>query len=104
MTVHVLTAKEVTSKIINKEPLFILDVRNESDFSDWKIEGHQFQHLNVPYFDLLDGVEEILEKIPSDKEVLVVCAKEGSSVMVAEMLSEAGLTVSYLKRRYESVE
>ncbi|WP_427125825.1 MBL fold metallo-hydrolase [Priestia megaterium] len=97
MTVHVLPAKEVTSKIINKEPLFILDVRNESDFSDWKIEGHQFQHLNVPYFDLLDGVEEILEKIPSDKEVLVVCAKEGSSVMVADMLSEAGLTVSYLK-------
>ncbi|MCP1447537.1 MBL fold metallo-hydrolase [Priestia megaterium] len=97
MTVHVLTAKEVTSKIINKEALFILDVRNESDFSDWKIEGHQFQHLNVPYFDLLDGVEEILEKIPSDKEVVVVCAKEGSSVMVADMLSEAGLTVSYLK-------
>ncbi|SFG82732.1 Glyoxylase, beta-lactamase superfamily II [Priestia megaterium] len=97
MTVHVLTAKEVTSKIINKEPLFILDVRNENDFSDWKIEGHYFDHLNVPYFDLLDGVEEILEKIPSDKEVLVVCAKEGSSVMVADMLSEAGLTVSYLK-------
>ncbi|MFP7732022.1 MBL fold metallo-hydrolase [Priestia aryabhattai] len=97
MTVHVLTAKEVTSKIINKEQLFILDVRNESDFSDWKIEGHYFDHLNVPYFDLLDGVEEILEKIPSDKEVVVVCAKEGSSVMVAEMLSEAGLTVSYFK-------
>ena len=97
MTVHVLTAKEVTSKIINKEALFILDVRNESDFSDWKIEGHYFDHLNVPYFDLLGGVEEILEKIPSDKEVLVVCAKEGSSVMVADMLSEAGLIVSYLK-------
>lgn len=97
MTVHVLTTKEVTSKIINKESLFILDVRNENDFSDWKIEGHQFQHLNVPYFDLLDGVEEILEKIPPDKEVLVVCAKEGSSLMVADMLSEAGLTVSYLK-------
>ncbi|MDC0703714.1 MBL fold metallo-hydrolase [Priestia sp. AB] len=97
MTVHVLTAKEVTAKIINKEPLFVLDVRNENDFSDWKIEGHYFDHLNVPYFDLLDGVEEILKKIPSDKEVLVVCAKEGSSVMVADMLSEVGLTVSYLK-------
>ncbi|KLV28729.1 MBL fold metallo-hydrolase [Priestia megaterium] len=97
MTVHALTPKEVTQKIFNKEPLFILDVRNESDFSDWKIEGHYFDHLNVPYFDLLDGVEDILEKIPSDKEVLVVCAKEGSSVMVSEMLSESGLTVSYLK-------
>ncbi|BET54400.1 MBL fold metallo-hydrolase [Bacillus subtilis] len=97
MAVQALTAKEVTQKIFNKEPLFILDVRNENDFNDWKIEGHDFDHLNVPYFDLLDGVEDILEKIPSDKEVLVVCAKEGSSVMVSEMLSEAGHSVSYLK-------
>ncbi|RAS91031.1 hypothetical protein A3863_07325 (plasmid) [Priestia endophytica] len=97
MTVQALTAKEVTQKIVNKEPLFILDVRNESDFSDWKIEGHYFDYLNVPYFDLLDGVEDILDQIPSDKEVLVVCAKEGSSVMVSDMLSEAGLIVYYLK-------
>ncbi|KKB40723.1 MBL fold metallo-hydrolase [Bacillus thermotolerans] len=97
MTVHVMTPEEVTKKVINKEELFILDVRNESDFQDWKIEGANFQYLNVPYFELLDGVEEILSKFPADKDILVVCAKEGSSVMVAEMLSEAGLTVSYLQ-------
>ncbi|MEH7748835.1 MBL fold metallo-hydrolase, partial [Neobacillus drentensis] len=54
-------------------------------------------YLNIPYFELLDGVEEIIDKIPTDKEVLVVCAKEGSSVMVAEMLSDEGFNVSYLK-------
>lgn len=97
MAVNVMTSKEVTKKVFNNEELFILDVRNESDFNDWKIEGENFDYLNIPYFELLDGVEEIIEKIPTDKEVLVVCAKEGSSVMVAEMLSEAGLTVSYLK-------
>jgi glyoxylase-like metal-dependent hydrolase (beta-lactamase superfamily II) len=92
-----MTSKEVTKKVFNKEPLFILDVRNESDFNDWKIEGENFEYLNIPYFDLLDGVEEILDKVPTDKEVLVVCAKEGSSVMVAEMLEEAGREVSYLQ-------
>jgi glyoxylase-like metal-dependent hydrolase (beta-lactamase superfamily II) len=97
MTVNVMTSKEVTKKVLNKEELLILDVRNESDFQDWKIEGENFEYLNIPYFELLDGVEGIMDKIPSDKEVLVVCAKEGSSIMVAEMLSEAGLTVSYLK-------
>ncbi|MDG4656940.1 MBL fold metallo-hydrolase [Ectobacillus antri] len=97
MTVHVMTTKEVTKKVFNKEKLFVLDVRNEGDFNDWKIEGANFSYLNVPYFELLDGVEEILDRIPTDQEVLVVCAKEGSSIMVAEMLSEAGLTVSYLK-------
>jgi len=97
MAVNVMTSKDVTRKVFNKEELFILDVRNESDFQDWKIEGENFDYLNVPYFELLDGVEEILGKIPTAKDVLVVCAKEGSSVMVAEMLSEAGLNVSYLK-------
>ncbi len=97
MTVKVMTSKEVTKKIFNKEELFILDVRNESDFRDWKIEGKNFEYLNIPYFELLDGVEGIIDKIPTNKEVLVVCAKEGSSVMVSEMLSEAGLSVSYLK-------
>ncbi|MCK2017649.1 MBL fold metallo-hydrolase [Peribacillus frigoritolerans] len=91
-----MTAAEVSKKVINKTDLYILDVRNESDFNDWKIEGQNFEFLNIPYFDLLDGVEEILDQIPANKEILVVCAKEGSSVMVAEMLSEAGLDVFYL--------
>lgn len=34
-----ISAKEMTRKVINHQPLFILDVRNESDFDDWKIEG-----------------------------------------------------------------
>ncbi|WP_042354190.1 MBL fold metallo-hydrolase [Bacillus rubiinfantis] len=97
MSVSVVTSAEVTKMVIAKEPLFILDVRNENDFQDWKIEGKHFEYLNVPYFELLDGVEGIIKKIPDDKDVLVVCAKEGSSVMVAEMLSEAGVNVSYLK-------
>lgn len=97
MSVQVMTLKDVTKKVFNKESLFILDVRNSSDFADWKIEGENFEYLNIPYFDLLDGVEEILPKLPADKDILVACAKEGSSIFVAEMLSEAGLTVSYLQ-------
>ncbi|PWU67665.1 MBL fold metallo-hydrolase [Gracilibacillus dipsosauri] len=97
MAVNRMTAHEVTQKIIDKRELFILDVRNEDAFEDWKIEGENIEYLNIPYFELLDGVDEIFEKIPSNKDILVVCAKEGSSVMVAEMLSGAGLNVSYLQ-------
>ncbi len=88
MTVRAMTAEQLTKKIINKEPLFLLDVRNESDVQDWKIEGKTVDYINVPYFELLDGVEDMIEKVPTDREVLVVCAKEGSSIMVAEMLAE----------------
>ncbi|WP_342573272.1 MBL fold metallo-hydrolase [Solibacillus sp. FSL K6-1781] len=97
MTVTAWTAAQVARKVIENKELFILDVRNEDAFKDWKIEGHKFDYLNIPYFDLLDGVDEILPQIPTDKEVLVVCAKEGSSIMVAEMLADAGREVGYLE-------
>ncbi|XKG23538.1 MBL fold metallo-hydrolase [Ureibacillus chungkukjangi] len=97
MTVLKMAAAEVARKVIDDKELFILDVRNKDAYEDWKIEGHSFDYLNIPYFDLLDGVDEILPTLPMDKDVLVVCAKEGSSLMVAEMLSEAGREVFYLE-------
>ena len=90
-------AADVAKYVIENKDLFILDVRNQDAFLDWKIEANSFEYLNIPYFDLLDGVEEILPQIPANKDVLVVCAKEGSSIMVAEMLSDSGLTVAYLE-------
>ncbi|MBB6734446.1 MBL fold metallo-hydrolase [Cohnella zeiphila] len=91
-------AKELARIVLSKEELFILDVRNESDFNDWKIEGESIETLNIPYFDLLDGVEEAMDRIPAGKNLLVVCAKEGSSKFVAEQLFEAGRTdVHYLE-------
>ncbi|MCM3024553.1 MBL fold metallo-hydrolase [Heyndrickxia ginsengihumi] len=102
MAVHLMSPADLTKKIFHNEKLFILDVRNENDFKDWKIEGRHFQSLNIPYFELLDGVDAIIDKLPLDKDILVVCAKEGSSVMVSDMLSAAGLTVSYLKGGMEA--
>ena len=60
MTITKWTAADVARKVIENKELFILDVRNADAFEDWKIEGHKFDYLNIPYFDLLDGVEEIL--------------------------------------------
>lgn len=97
MTVKAMKASEVAKKVVNNEPLFILDVRNGDAFADWKIEGGNIQYLNTPYFDLLDGVEEVVSDLPTDRDILVVCAKEGSSVMVAEMLSEEGVHAAYLE-------
>lgn len=89
---QLISAEAITKKILKKEPFFILDVRNEDAFQDWKIEGDTITHLNVPYFDLLDGVEDIQEQLPTDQQILVVCAKQGSSEMVADLLEEAGFT------------
>src|SRR5699024_577102 len=42
------------------------------------------------------GVEEILPKLPKNQDIVVICAKGKSSVMIGEMLAEAGLSIYYL--------
>ncbi|MEH7884843.1 MBL fold metallo-hydrolase [Bacillus sp. JJ1609] len=96
MGMQAITAGKLNEWVVNQKEFFIFDVRNEKDFEDWKVEGENIQYLNIPYFELIDGVEEVVNQLPKDKDIVVICAKEGSSVMVAEMLSEAAFDVSYL--------
>lgn len=97
MTVKAWTAEEIFSTIVEKKPLFILDVRNEDAYADWKIEGEMIESVNIPYFEFLDGPEAHLAALPKDKEIVAVCAKEGSSQFVAEQLTEHGYSVGYLQ-------
>lgn len=85
-----ISAKHIANKVVNKEDLFILDVRNQDEFKDWKIEGESVEIINEPYFNLIDGVDSILDQIPENKPVVTVCAKGGSSEFVADLLEEAG--------------
>jgi glyoxylase-like metal-dependent hydrolase (beta-lactamase superfamily II) len=90
-----ITAKELTKKILNHEEVFILDVRNTDDFDDWKIEGKNVHVINKPYFDLLDGVDSIVDILPKSQPIYVVCAKGGSSEFVAGEVAEAGFSDVY---------
>lgn len=89
MGLKVMTANELGQRIIGRKDLFILDVRNEEDYKDWKVTGDSITSINKPYFELIDGVDEILGQLPEDKDILVVCAKEGSSQFVADQIVEA---------------
>ena len=85
-----MTAQEAAKHLINRDELFILDVRNEDSFADWRIEGVNVQSINIPYYDLLDDVSPALARIPADTPVLVVCAREGSAKFVADQIAETG--------------
>lgn len=96
MVLQQVTAKEVTKKLMNQEALVMLDIRSEEAFNDWKIEGEHFEYVNIPYAELKDGVEELIEKLATDKEIVVICAKGISSKIIAEKLTERGFNVAYL--------
>jgi glyoxylase-like metal-dependent hydrolase (beta-lactamase superfamily II) len=46
-------------------------------------------------FDLLEGVDSILDRLPKNKEIYVICAKGGSSEFVAQQIAEEGFTDVY---------
>lgn len=96
MTVNHLSAEQLRDKMNKGESLFILDVRNEGDYSDWKIEGKTIESLNIPYFEFLDDEDVADGRLPKDKEIVTVCAKGGSSRFVAEILDGKGFRATSL--------
>jgi len=91
-TEHTTTVERLLEKADAGAPFLLLDVRNDDEYAAWKVEGRQpIETLHIPYFDF---VEEpgVVTRVPSGQpEVLVLCAKGGSSEFVAEMLREAGI-------------
>jgi glyoxylase-like metal-dependent hydrolase (beta-lactamase superfamily II) len=76
------------------EDVAILDVRAENEFEEWHIDGPTANVANVPYFEFIeqedDLTDELLGQVPEGDQVVVVCAKGGSSEYVAELLAEEG--------------
>jgi glyoxylase-like metal-dependent hydrolase (beta-lactamase superfamily II) len=74
------------------ETLAVLDVRNDDEFRDWKLEGRRpVETLHLPYFDFIEDAEASIAKLPRGRDLVVLCAQGGSSEMVVGLLQEAGL-------------
>ncbi len=94
---------ELYDRILRDEPTYILDVRNEDEFARSPIEGRtQLTSVNVPYFVFLEEEEAAMTGLPQDREIMVVCAKEGSSQYVAGLLAEHGYQARYLEGGFVS--
>ncbi|MFC7045902.1 MBL fold metallo-hydrolase [Halobacteriaceae archaeon GCM10025711] len=92
------TPEQLKEDIDAGEDVTILDVRAENEFEEWHIDGGNVEIANVPYFDLLEGVdEEDLERIPEGDPLVVLCAKGGSSEYIAGMLADEGRDVVHLE-------
>ncbi|SHG92632.1 MBL fold metallo-hydrolase [Halobaculum gomorrense] len=81
------------------EAVTLLDTRMASDYEEWKIDGETVESINVPYFEFLedDIDEDVLNRIPDDREVTVLCAKGGASEYVAGTLLDLGYDVNHLE-------
>jgi glyoxylase-like metal-dependent hydrolase (beta-lactamase superfamily II) len=108
-----ITPEALKDRIDSGEDITILDARMEADYDEWHIDEDNVTTINVPYFEFLeDEIDaEVLEAVPDDREVTVLCAKGGASEFVAGTLAELDYEVNHLEdgmngwaRIYEAVE
>lgn len=111
--VESMTPNELKRRIDAGEDLALLDTRMESEYNEWRIDGENVTTINVPYFQFLDDDigDDVLDQIPRDRSLTVLCAKGGASEYVAAELIDRGYDVNHLDegmngwaRIYESVE
>ena len=81
------------------EDVTLLDARMQSEYDEWHIDGENVTSINAPYFEFLeDDIDEaVLDQIPDDRQLTVLCAKGGASEYVAGTLAERGYDVDHLE-------
>ncbi len=91
--------ESLKASIDDGEDVTILDARMSSDYEEWKIDGDTVTSINVPYFHFLDEEidDDVLDRIPADEHVTVLCAKGGASEYVAGALADRGYDVDHLE-------
>ena len=92
------TPEKLFNRLITKENFLLLDVRNETEFGRFKVEGpYPFDMMNLPYIDFMEWEDESVKKVPNNKPINIVCAKEGSAKYVGEILANHGFEhIEYL--------
>ncbi|MFD1685973.1 MBL fold metallo-hydrolase [Halobellus litoreus] len=81
------------------EDVTLLDTRMQSDYEEWHIDDDNVTSINLPYFHFLedDIDDDVLEQVPDDRELTVLCAKGGASEFVAGALKARGYDVNHLE-------
>ncbi|SDK29520.1 MBL fold metallo-hydrolase [Sediminibacillus albus] len=92
-----LTVKELAHRILNQEEVFILDIRRQEDYQDWKIDGRHVKSINVPFADIQTFPNKVKQSLPQTQPVFIVCYKGISAQTATALLEREGMeNVTYL--------
>lgn len=78
------TPKTLVERMKSDNPPYVVDVRAESERQDAYVDGT----VNVPLIEILENVD----KLPKDKDLVIMCASGNRSSTAASLLSQLGVT------------
>ena len=93
---HIVSAKELKSRMASPEGVFILDVRGTSAYEEWRIQDRGVESVNIQTSKLRANGPAAYPELPKDREIITVCAKGVAAREAAEILSRDGYNVSVL--------
>ncbi len=78
-----MSLKDTKQKLDSGWKPFVIDCRKPDE---WEISKFDFTDLFHPH----DQLEEVMDKIPKDREILIHCRSGGRSAKACEFLAEKG--------------
>jgi glyoxylase-like metal-dependent hydrolase (beta-lactamase superfamily II)/rhodanese-related sulfurtransferase len=90
-------ARDLQERMDSPEGAVILDVRPESAFNEWRIQGKHLTAINIQNSKLKAFGVEHFSEIPKDRQVVAVCAKGISAQETVSILEQSGYQAVYLE-------
>lgn len=87
---HTIILAEDVWKKLQRDDVFLIDVRQADEFADFKIPGS----VNIPLSDLFKP--EIINKIPKDKQIVTICPHGNRAMIASFALARNGIDASVL--------
>ena len=87
---------ELARRIVDGEPVRLLDVRNRDEFETWHVVGPSVTATQLPFSKALqaqvtDSVPDLAAQVDGEGPITVVCARGESSAYVAGLFEQAGI-------------
>ena len=81
---------ELSERLQSDDNVFVLDIRPEDEYADWHIPGSK----NIPVYEKLkenpESADQALSDVPTETEIITVCAAGVLSQTATERLQEMG--------------
>lgn len=97
MTLKKISPEALNEKMQNQEKVILLDVRAEEKYNQYHIEDLALENINIPKTNIFEGKEEVISKLPKDKEIIVTCTTGNSATKCANILAEKDYNVIVLE-------
>lgn len=88
---YAISAAEFKRLLDDRQIDFILDLREEDEFAEWRIEGFaDIETVNIPKVVFVGEEEQYFDKFPRGKRIYIICAHGDSSKYSAKFLESKG--------------